>query len=116
MVLPFGKVVQFVNEAHGILLVMPHPQAMDGQTEQQIYDLDNLVCLPSEGMEGPLQKTIIGFISDVVGPIQMPLYSVALYEEATKLLKKHLDAESLDKKEQGSRIKEFFIGRDVSLA
>jgi hypothetical protein len=56
---------------------------------QQIYDLDNIVCFPQEDEAYP--KVIIGFISDVVGPVSMPLYSVVIYksflEECTEDLK-----------------------------
>ena len=39
----------------------------------KIFDLDNVACL-----EG---KEVIGFISDIVGPVQMPLYAVTLYKD-----------------------------------
>ena len=44
----------------------------------KIYDLDNIVCFPQDDPSYP--KVIIGFISDVVGPVSMPLYSVVLYK------------------------------------
>jgi hypothetical protein len=79
-VLPFGSVVQFVTEGQGILLIMP---SLGGGQEQSIFDLDNLVCLPdSNQVPEDLRKMVLGFVSDVVGPIQMPLYSVALYEQS----------------------------------
>ena len=37
----------------------------------RIYDLDNIVCLKS--------KQVIGFVLDLVGPVNLPLYSVKLY-------------------------------------
>ena len=69
---PFGTVVQYITEGNGIILVMP-------RDPQQIYDLDNIVCFPQDDTAYP--KIILGFISDVVGPVSMPLYSVILYKE-----------------------------------
>ena len=38
---PFGKVVQYIPEGTGVLLVMPH-------SPESILDLDNIVCLPED--------------------------------------------------------------------
>ena len=51
---PFGKVAQYIPEGSGMVLVMP-------EDPQSIFDLDNVACL-----EG---KEVIGFISDIVGPV-----------------------------------------------
>mgnify|MGYP001059594075 CR=1 FL=1 len=49
----------------------------------KLFDIDNLVCLAD--------KTVIGFIFELVGPITGPLYSVQLYPEfSEKLSQKHL--------------------------
>lgn len=71
----------------------------------KLYDLDNLICLPENKSEQKLSKLVIGFISDVVGPVSMPFYCVAIYEKFVKRLE-----------ELGiSDLKEFFQGRQVSL-
>ena len=49
-----------------MVLVMP-------DDPQQIFDLDNVVCLQG--------KEVVGFIADIVGPVQMPLYCIAIYKE-----------------------------------
>lgn len=50
----FGTIVTFIQQATGIVLIQP-------KFPGQIYDLDNIVCTK--------QKQVIGFIVDVVGPI-----------------------------------------------
>ena len=67
----FGQIVQYIPEGNGILLIMPTDPS-------QIYDLDNIVCFSATDEKYP--KQIVGFISDVVGPVSMPLYSVAIYK------------------------------------
>ena len=62
-VLPFGTVVQFINDGpNGMLLVMPSNQL-------EIYDLDNIVCLPEMREDADLSKVVVGFVSDLVGPV-----------------------------------------------
>lgn len=46
---------------------------------QQIYDLDNIVCNK--------QKEVVGFILDLVGPINQPLYSIRIYPKYIEKLK-----------------------------
>ena len=68
--------------------------------KEQIYDLDNIVCLPESSDEH--SKLVLGFISDIVGPVSMPLYSVAIYKQCKEKLK------DLD-------LKEFMKGKEVCL-
>ena len=74
-IIPFGTVVQYVQEGAGVVLIMP-------SDKDQIFDLDNIVCLPenAEGQPEEVSKLVVGFVSDLVGPVSMPLYSVALYK------------------------------------
>ena len=67
----FGSVIQYVSEGNGIILIMP-------SDSQKLYDLDNIICLP-ESVDKELDKLVVGFLSDVVGPVSMPLYTVHLY-------------------------------------
>ena len=46
-----------------------------------IYDLDNIVALPGDN------KTVVGFILDLVGHVTTPLYSVRLYPSFVEALK-----------------------------
>ena len=46
----------------------------------KLLDLDNIVCLPDYGTSSPYSKMIIGYLSDVVGPVTMPMYTVTLYK------------------------------------
>lgn len=56
---------------------------VEPKNPQKLFDIDNLVCLAD--------KTVIGFIFELVGPITGPLYSVQLYPEfSEKLSQKHL--------------------------
>jgi rRNA processing protein Gar1 len=71
----------------------------------QIYDLDNIVCLPEDKDNQDLSKQVIGFISDVVGPVSMPLYSVVMYKQFTDVLSEHLGDENQE------AIREFIKGR-----
>ena len=47
---------------------------------EKIYDLDNIACMPTSATNPHLQKQIIGFVSDVVGPVSMPLYCITFYK------------------------------------
>ena len=96
---PFGSVVQFIPEGQGVLLVMPHDF-------NSIFDLDNIVCLSNNENNKELSKYVVGFISDLVGPVQMPLYSVALYKSFTDQLKDTL---------QDQDIGEFMKNREICL-
>mmetsp|Transcript_5570 Transcript_5570/g.8783 ORF Transcript_5570/g.8783 Transcript_5570/m.8783 type:complete len:156 (-) Transcript_5570:277-744(-) len=69
-----------------------------------------MVCLVEE-VEENLNKLVVGFISDIVGPVQMPLYSVALYKQSLDEIRAHIEKEGGDQ----SNIKEFFIGRKLGL-
>jgi len=62
------------------------------------------VCLP-EGDNLALSKVVIGFISDVVGPVSMPLYCVAIYKTFTE----QVAAAGI------TDLKEFIKGQKVSL-
>ena len=67
-ILDFGLVDKFIEDgASTLLTVTPSNSA-------QIFDLDNLVCLKSP-------KAVIGFILDLVGPVNNPFYSVRLYPQ-----------------------------------
>jgi hypothetical protein len=46
--------------------------------KNSIYDIDNIICLPENLEEGRISKLVIGFISDVIGPVSMPMYTVCL--------------------------------------
>lgn len=52
---------------------------------------------------------MIGFISDVVGPVSMPLYSVVLYQQFTDVVIEHIGDENIEE------LKDFIKGREVSL-
>jgi hypothetical protein len=67
----FGQVIQYISESNGILLVMPSDPAI-------LLDLDNLVSMPSYE-ESNLSRLVVGYISDVIGPVSMPMYTVRLY-------------------------------------
>jgi len=96
----FGTVVQYISDGpHGLLLVMPSSQDL-------IFDLDNVACLPDLPGEPNVSKLVLGFTSDVVGPISMPLYAVSIYEQCHKHLLS-VDAD-LD-------MRNFFKGRQVCL-
>jgi rRNA processing protein Gar1 len=82
-----------------VLLVMPHDF-------NSIFDLDNIVCLSNNESNKELSKYVVGFISDLVGPVSMPLYSVALYKSFTDQLKETL---------HGQDIKEFMKNREICL-
>lgn len=73
--------------------------------QTQIYDLDNIVCLPEDAGNPNLSKLVIGFVSDVVGPVSMPLYSVVLYEQFTDAVYEHLGENNIDE------LKEFIKGK-----
>jgi rRNA processing protein Gar1 len=53
---------------------------------EKIYDLDNIVCMSDSESNVNLNKLIIGFISDVVGPVSMPLYCVSFYKNFSTVL------------------------------
>jgi hypothetical protein len=69
--LPFGNVIQYVKEGTGILLIMPFER-------NSIFDIDNIICLPENFNEQRISKLVIGFVSDVIGPVTMPMYTVCL--------------------------------------
>jgi len=64
----FGN-VQFVIPSEKVLLVAPKDLST-------VYALDNIVCFES--------REVIGFLSDVVGQVSSPLYSIQIYPEALK--------------------------------
>ena len=37
--------------------------------KDSIFDLDNIVCLPENKSQPEISKLVVGFISDVVGPV-----------------------------------------------
>ena len=78
----FGQVVQFIPEGNGILLVMP-------SNPEQLLDLDNIVCTNEHTDNDALSKVVVGFISDIVGPVHMPLYCVAIYKHFATLTAEH---------------------------
>ena len=53
---------------------------------EKIYDLDNIVCMSESETNNNLNKLVIGFISDVVGPVSMPLYCVSFYKNFATVL------------------------------
>ena len=53
--------------------------------QQQLYDLDNIICLP-ESVDKELDRLVVGYLSDLVGPVTMPLYTVSLYKAVTDRL------------------------------
>lgn len=67
----FGQVIQYIGEDHGILLVMPGSPEM-------LLDLDNMVSMP-DYEDSELSRLVVGYISDVIGPVTMPMYTVNLY-------------------------------------
>lgn len=73
-IIDFGIVNKYIDDGptNSIILVRPTDPL-------QIYDLDNLVCLKS--------KQVVGFVLDLVGPVNLPLYSVKLYPEYTAKIK-----------------------------
>lgn len=75
---PFGSVIQYVSEGNGIILIMP-------SDSEKLYDLDNIICLP-ESVDKELDKLVVGFLSDVVGPVSMPLYTIQLYQSVKERL------------------------------
>lgn len=77
----FGKIVQYVPEGNGIILVMP-------ENREKLFDLDNIVTLSD--------KKVIGFVADVVGPVSMPLYSVALYKNFVESMDGELETSLRD--------------------
>lgn len=65
--------MQYINDGpNGMLLVMP-------SNIEEIFDLDNIVCLPASSEDPDISKLVVGFISDLVGPVQMPMYTVVIY-------------------------------------
>ena len=77
--IPFGNVLQYVKEGTGILLIMPFER-------NSIYDIDNIICLPENLKEERISKLVIGFISDVIGPVSMPMYTVCLMKNLNQKL------------------------------
>ena len=53
---------------------------------EKIYDLDNIVCMPDTESNANIKLQVIGFISDVVGPVSMPLYCVSFYKNFSEVL------------------------------
>ena len=88
-----------------MLLVMPSNQL-------EIFDLDNIVCLPASRDDPDVSKLVVGFVSDLVGPVQMPMYTVVIYSQC----KQHL-LTCLDSSDDGpsEAITSFFKGREVCL-
>ena len=105
-ILPFGTVVQYINEGpNGMLLVMPSQQ-------DQIFDIDNIVCLPRDTSDTDISKLVVGFISDLVGPVQMPMYTVVIYKQC----KDHLVTCLSDNEDpSGVSLADFFKGKEVCL-
>lgn len=72
-IIEFGVVDKFIEDgATSYVIVKP-------LNPQQIYDLDNIVCNK--------QKEVVGFILDLVGPINQPLYSIRIYPKYIEKLK-----------------------------
>lgn len=90
---PFGQVLQYVTEQSGLLLVLPSDPS-------DLLDLDNIVCFPTYP-DKELSKLIVGYVSDVVGPVSMPFYTVTIYKEVAQKFADH-----------GA---DFWKGRDVCL-
>ena len=63
-IIPFGMVVQYISQGLGMSLIKP----LEPGT---LYDLDNVICLED--------RTVVGFIFELVGPVSMPLYNVTFY-------------------------------------
>lgn len=101
-ILPFGSVIQFIPEASGILLVMPSDPSL-------LLDLDNLICMPEEA-DSATSKMVVGFVSDVVGPVNLPMYCVAIYKKAREQLEKQFEIT-----EDLAALKEKMIGRQLCL-
>ena len=91
-IVPFGMVVQFVSQGSGMLLIQP-------SNISQIYDLDNIVALGD--------KQVIGFIYDVIGQINDPLYSVMLFPQIAEKFKQ------MTTQMQAKELKDFFKGKDT---
>ena len=70
----FGTVTNFIDDGvfQSIMIIKPHNPLI-------IYDLDNIVALPGD-------KTVVGFILDLVGHVTAPLYSVRLYPSFVETL------------------------------
>lgn len=45
---------------------------------EMLLDLDNMVSMPSYE-DSDLSRLVVGYISDVIGPVTMPMYTVNLY-------------------------------------
>ena len=73
-ILDFGMISKYIDDGpnNSIVLVTPN-------NPLRIYDLDNIVCLKS--------KQVIGFVLDLVGPVNLPLYSVKLYSQYVEKVK-----------------------------
>jgi hypothetical protein len=63
-IIPFGHVVQYISQGIGMCLIKP----LDAST---LYNLDNIICLED--------RTAVGFVFELVGPVSMPLYNVTFY-------------------------------------
>jgi hypothetical protein len=68
----FGYIRQYISIGVGMVLIEP-------KEPTKILDIENIVCLTD--------KTVIGFIFELVGQITHPLYSVQLYPDYVNKLK-----------------------------
>ena len=64
--IPFGHIVQYIQQGVGMVLVQPDNPA-------QLLDIENIISTKD--------KQVIGFIYEPIGPITNPLYSVQLYPD-----------------------------------
>jgi len=49
---------------------------------EKIYDLDNIICLGDEE-NTHFSKLVVGWLADIVGPVTMPIFCVALFKKFT---------------------------------
>ena len=75
-IMEFGEIRQFINQGVGMVLIEPSDPL-------KLFDIECIVCLGD--------KTVIGFIYELVGPITNPLYSIQLYPEYIDKITKEFD-------------------------
>ena len=65
----FGTIRQYISQGIGMVLIEPTDPL-------KLFDIENLVTLEGSSSDSNVNKQVIGFIFELVGPITAPLYSI----------------------------------------
>eukprot|EP00347_Sterkiella_histriomuscorum_P019565 403341149 len=96
-ILEFGIVKKFIEDGQSnVILIQP-------LNPNQIYDLDNIVCFKN--------KQVVGFVLDLVGHINQPLYTVRVYPQFIE----KLHSQNIEPKNQLIDAKIYLVAKSLKV-